>query len=68
MIEISKLEERDRKRKVIWSSSPHLEKHCSLLGWTLTELILAVPTGKKKNPTQIEKADPRDVRFTEDNL
>lgn len=65
MIEISQLEDRDRKRKVVWQPSPHMDKFCILVGWTKTELILAVPTGKKKNPAKIEQANPRDVAFRE---
>lgn len=66
MIEIKQLEERDRKRKVIWQVSPHLEKHGLLLDWTSTEVILAVKTGKQRKPTSIEKANPSEVSFSEE--
>ncbi|HEY0545290.1 MAG TPA: hypothetical protein VGC91_07950 [Pyrinomonadaceae bacterium] len=66
MIEILQLEERDRKRKVTWQVSPHVEKHCILLSWTKAKLLLAVPTGKKNNPHNMELVDPREVSFKEE--
>jgi hypothetical protein len=65
VIKLSELTDSDRKRRVIWSPSPHIEKHCILLAWTQTQVILAVPTGSavRKRAFRNEAVDPREVRF-----
>ena len=65
MIDLSRWDERWRKRRIVWRRRDGQEVRGILLGCTHDRdlAIIAVPAGDRRQPSEIVQAAPEEVEF-----